>query len=100
MTENEALFFLAAKGCVWIPWGDFLVYSKRYSSLFFTLAIAHLKQLSQVPARATVSTFLYNNCMATVLYPKQLEYAWFWLHFRCCSDRCLDSHVLCMSNNF
>ena len=37
---------------------------------------------------------------ADILSFTQFEYAWFWLLFRLCSDRCLDSHVLCMSSNF
>ena len=99
-TENEVLFILAAKSCVWVPWGVFSANNKRYLSILFVSAIARLKQLSQVLARATVSTFVQIDGVATVLCQKELKYAWFWLLFRRCSVRCWDGHVLCMSNNF
>ena len=63
-TGNEVLLFLVAESGVWMPKQVHLARNSRYSSLFFVSAIARLKQLSQVLAHATVSTFVQIDCIA------------------------------------
>ena len=57
MTENEVLCMVAESG-IWIPKRVRLALNSPYLSFFFMLAIACLEQLSQVFARAAVSTFV------------------------------------------
>ena len=52
---------LLDKTCVRVPRGVSLASTKRYLLILFVLTIACLKELSQVLARADVSTFMYRS---------------------------------------